>query len=174
MQGKELLTLYKDILLKWNEALNLVSRNANLDELIDQSLLACRFVKPYENVLDVGSGNGLPAIPVKICIPTIKLTMVERSMKKVVFLKTVLRELGLENVSVVHGDIFRMKLEGMYDVVLSRAFGKHCKLIEHLESILSKQGKFVFFARVECPKDNFTYRTYEYGNLNITVVSLKT
>lgn len=80
--------------------------------------------RPFK-VMDLGSGGGLPGIPLKICLPEIDLTLVESTKKKARFLETTLRELGLDGVSVV--DRYSRELEkdpvhkGRYEVVTARA-----------------------------------------------------
>jgi 16S rRNA (guanine527-N7)-methyltransferase len=100
----EALETYKRELLKWNERINLIGpeAKANLDAHIDEALAAAEILKPQRNVLDFGSGGGLPAIPMAIAAPEAKFWLVEVDQKKWAFLKHVVRGCGLS--AVVVGD----------------------------------------------------------------------
>src|SRR3954467_7223087 len=98
------LDLYKQTLLTWNERINLIGPEAreHLDDHINEAVAAAEILKPRGEVLDFGSGGGLPAIPMAILSPYARFHMVEAGQKKWAFLKHVVRECGLN--SQVHGD----------------------------------------------------------------------
>src|ERR1051326_6306036 len=81
--------VYKRELLKWNERINLIGpeARANLDAHINEALAAADILQPQRNVLDFGSGGGLPAIPMAIAAPAAKFWLVEPDPKKWGFLK---------------------------------------------------------------------------------------
>lgn len=91
-------------------------------------------------IADIGSGAGLPGIPVKIVLPFMEVVLVERTRKKVAFLERVCLELGLKGVKVVWGraeDVGRAKeYSGRFDAVTARAFGG-------LRSVCAAGGLFV-------------------------------
>src|SRR5258707_15173750 len=98
------LGIYKKELLKWSERVNLVGPEAreNLDAHVDEALAAAAILQPRGNVLDFGSGAGLPAIPMAIASPEARFHLVEADQKKWAFLKHVVRECGLS--AVIYGD----------------------------------------------------------------------
>src|SRR5438105_10545546 len=98
------LDTYKRELLKWNEKINLIGPEAreHLDDHIAEALAAAGILKPEGEVLDFGSGGGLPAIPMAIVSPNARFHLVEADQKKWAFLKHAARECGLN--SLVHGD----------------------------------------------------------------------
>src|SRR5256885_11164174 len=106
-----LLDTYKRELLKWNARINLIGPEAktNLDAHINEALAAAEILNPERNVLDFGSGGGLPAIPIAIVSPEARFTLVEVDQKKWAFLKRVVRECGLS--AVVVGDRLSRALE---------------------------------------------------------------
>jgi 16S rRNA (guanine527-N7)-methyltransferase len=93
------------LLVRWNARVNLVGART-IDELIERHLaesLAALALLPLGSLAlaDVGSGAGLPGIPLKIARPGMRLYLVERQQKKAVFLRQAAREIGLQNVHVV-------------------------------------------------------------------------
>ena len=87
------LELYKSLLLSWDERMNLIGpeARANLDTHIREALEAGEILQPEGEVLDFGSGGGLPAIPMAIAHPKARFHLVEASQKKWAFLKHVVR-----------------------------------------------------------------------------------
>jgi 16S rRNA (guanine(527)-N(7))-methyltransferase RsmG len=122
------LEIYKKELLKWSERVNLVGPEAreNLDEHIAEALAAAEILDPRGDVLDFGSGGGLPAIPMAIASPESRFHLVEADQKKWVFLKHVVRECQLS--AVIYGDrldraLKRFPPDLRFSLVTSRAVG---------------------------------------------------
>lgn len=93
---------YKELLLHWNKTYNLVSRNDShrvLERHILDSLSVLRYVEGMR-VADIGSGAGLPGIPLSIAFEEKKFTLVDRSLRKVRFLRHAILDLKLKNVAV--------------------------------------------------------------------------
>jgi 16S rRNA (guanine527-N7)-methyltransferase len=98
------LTAYYELLSRWNRKINLTSLE-NPDEAIDRLLLepvaaARHLPAPDVSIMDIGSGGGSPAIPMKLVMPGVSLTMVEVKARKSAFLREAVRSLGLENTTV--------------------------------------------------------------------------
>lgn len=122
-----LFEVYLNELCRWNARMNLVgpaSRDRVVRELILDSLVAFPLLPERGRLLDVGSGAGFPAIPLKICGPDMEFFLVEPIQKRVNFLKQVIRITGLAGISVTTGRIEagagRLDPAG-YDVVTARA-----------------------------------------------------
>jgi 16S rRNA (guanine527-N7)-methyltransferase len=122
------LELYKELLLTWTAKVNLIGpeARANLDDHIAEALAAAEILQPTGDVLDFGSGGGLPAIPMAIVSPDARFHMVEADQKKWAFLKHVVRECGLNGR--VYGDRLSRSLERFppdlrFSLVVSRAVG---------------------------------------------------
>src|SRR5206468_6610034 len=107
----ERLEIYKRQLLAWNAKINLIGpeAEANLEDHIAEALAAVEILKPAGEVLDFGSGGGLPAIPMAIASPMARFHLVEADQKKWAFLKHVVRECGLN--AVVYRDRLRAALK---------------------------------------------------------------
>jgi len=131
------LQTYVELLDKWNKVYNLTSvRDPN--EMVNRHLLDSLTILPYlkgDSLLDVGTGAGLPGIPVAIVHPEIAVTLLDTNSKKTRFLQQVKAELGLDNVTVVHARVEEAKLP-KFAMVTARAFatikdiidltGQHC------------------------------------------------
>ncbi|MFP4502130.1 MAG: 16S rRNA (guanine(527)-N(7))-methyltransferase RsmG [Candidatus Hydrogenedentota bacterium] len=115
------LAAYCALVREWNGFASLVSRrDAALLESdhIPDALSLAGYVRRYAGAgpwLDVGSGGGFPAVPVKIVVPEAPLVLIERNAKKVGFLRKVIGALGLEGVELRHGSY----PEGARDIVPS-------------------------------------------------------
>lgn len=97
------LLAYLELLALWNEKINLTALDdpdAAIDRLILEPLLAARHVAPGAAVIDIGSGGGSPAIPLKLAAPRIKLWMVESKTRKSAFLREAIRQLDLRETFV--------------------------------------------------------------------------
>ncbi|HDY85557.1 hypothetical protein LCGC14_0733360 [marine sediment metagenome] len=136
LQISQLLT-YVQLLDKWNKVYNLTSVR-DPQEMISRHILDSLAVLPYlpgPSLLDVGTGAGLPGIPVAIANPNISVTLLDSNSKKTRFLQQVKAELGLTNITVVHGRVEQAEL-AKFTTVTARAFstidviidlaGRHC------------------------------------------------
>lgn len=101
------LVAYLELLARWNHKINLTSlplvepTDETFDRLLIEPLIAARYLPaPNCSVIDVGSGGGSPAIPLKLAMPAISLRMVESKTRKAAFLREAVRHLALENVVV--------------------------------------------------------------------------
>jgi len=120
------LGIFLDELEEWNKKLNLTglsSRQSIINELLIDSIMPAPFMPDDGNLLDIGSGAGFPAIPIKICKPSLKCQLMEPNSKKISFLKQIIRLAKLEEIEVIKGRI--EKEEGLlhpegYDVITSR------------------------------------------------------
>lgn len=121
------LQAFLDELSLWNRRMNLTglqSRERIVVELIADSLVPVPHLPPAATLLDVGSGAGLPGIPIKIVRPDIRVDLLEPSAKRTAFLRQAVRLLALSGVRVLRGrieeDEVPLRHEG-YDVVTARA-----------------------------------------------------
>ena len=104
---EDLLNHYQQLLRRYAGTTNLVSPRV-LEDLPRHVATACAYGDPIpqgETVLDVGSGAGLPAVPLAICRPDLEVTMVERRARRAAFLDLVTASLGLDNLRVYNGDV---------------------------------------------------------------------
>ena len=144
------LDLYKQILLAWNEKINLIGPEAreHLDAHIAEALAAAEILKPEGEVLDFGSGGGLPAIPMAIVSRKARFHLVEADQKKWAFLKHVVRECQLN--AVVHGDrlarvLARLPPDLRFSLVISRAVGNPEEWLPSLKRHLAPGARVGLF-----------------------------
>src|SRR5437016_3432923 len=144
------LEIYKKELLKWSERVNLVGPEAreNLDAHVDEALAAADILKPWGNVLDFGSGGGLPAIPMAIVSPEARFHLVEADQKKWSFLKHVARECGLS--AMIYGDrldraLKRFPADLRFSLVTSRAVGNPGQRLPSLREWMERGGRVALF-----------------------------
>lgn len=149
-QHDERLKIYRNELLKWSERVNLIGPEAreNLGAHIDEALAAAEILKPIGDVLDFGSGGGLPAIPMAIASPAARFHLVEADQKKWAFLKHAARECGLN--AVIYGDrldraITRFPPDLRFSLVTSRAVGNPEEWVPSLAGWLEEEGRVALF-----------------------------
>lgn len=123
---QQLLLQYLGLLIKWNKAYNLTAVR-NPDEMVSRHLLDSLSVVPYvqlygDNWLDVGSGGGMPGIPLAILFPERKFTLLDSNGKKTRFLTQVKLELQLDNLEVIHSRAEAFNPELAFSGIISRAF----------------------------------------------------
>jgi 16S rRNA (guanine527-N7)-methyltransferase len=150
MTADSRIDLYKRLLLTWTEKVNLIGPEVrqNLDEHIAEALAAAEMLKPAGEVLDFGSGGGLPAIPMAIAAPDARFHLVEADQRKWAFLKHVVRECALN--AVVYGDrlahvLARLPPELHFSLVVSRAVGKPEQWVPSLRDHLAEGSRVALF-----------------------------
>jgi 16S rRNA (guanine527-N7)-methyltransferase len=117
---------YTDLLREWNAKINLVSRK-DMERLETKHLAHCltitNFLRlmPKAQILDVGTGGGLPGIPLAICYPQAKFTLMDSIGKKVMVVEDMVDRLGLKNVIVRRGRVEEMPKKRSFDFVIGRA-----------------------------------------------------
>jgi 16S rRNA (guanine527-N7)-methyltransferase len=120
---------YLELLIKWQKVQRLVgsSKPASIveDLLLDSLLFARVFPAPPRTIMDLGSGAGLPGIPLSIVLPEARVTLVEARQKRASFLSTAVRELGLHTASVMNSraEALLPELERSFDAVVMRCAG---------------------------------------------------
>ena len=150
-QIEQLLT-YAALIVKWNKSFNLVSRQDVdrlgarhlLDSLAGLSLLHGTYV------LDLGSGAGLPGIPLAIAAPQLSFTLCDRSERRTRFLQQVVRELNLNNVQVWCGDFGRDTLpQQQFDTVVARGVATASHVWDMVHAQLAPSGRLLVYERTQ-------------------------
>ena len=142
----ELLLRYSQLLLKWNKVYNLTALR-NPDEVLTHHILDSLSIIPiYQDlypdsisVCDVGSGGGLPAIPLAIMCPQYQVTMVDTVGKKCAFLTQCIVDLGLKNAKVLNTRVENIKGK-FFDVLSSRAFASLPLFVDLTSHLLKDDG----------------------------------
>jgi len=143
----EQLVAYVNLLDKWNKAYNLTSVR-DPKEMIVKHIMDSIVVSPYlrevtevgDNYIDVGTGPGLPGIPLAIINPDLNFTLLDSLGKRVRFMTQVKHELKLENINPVQSRV--EAFSGQFAGVLSRAFASVADMINWSHHLLAENGKF--------------------------------
>jgi 16S rRNA (guanine527-N7)-methyltransferase len=138
---------YRETLLLWSSKMNLVSLQSELDlpvrHFIDSLTLLPYLPAGPGTLLDIGSGAGFPAIPVKIFRPDLHVTLLEASRKKCSFLKELIRRLGLREIAVLNcrlEELLQKDPLPSFDVIVSRATLKLPELLRGGLPLLKQGG----------------------------------
>ena len=133
---------YLSLLERWNRVHNLTGLT-NIDEMIERHLvesLALRALLRGRRIADVGSGAGLPGIPLAIVEPERAFTLIESRAKRAGFLRHVQGVLALTNVSVEHGRVEDLRDTAPFDTVLARAVAPLAGLVELTAHLLGEDS----------------------------------
>lgn len=142
---------YTELLLEYNQKFNLTAI-VNPDEIkikhyLD-SLTGAEFISENASVIDVGSGAGFPAIPLKIYRNDLKITMLDSLNKRVNFLNLVVKELGLSDANAVHfraEDAGKTELRESFDFAVARAVADMAVLSEYTLPFVKIGGKLIAY-----------------------------
>jgi 16S rRNA (guanine527-N7)-methyltransferase len=137
------LLAFRDLLLKWNKTYNLTALR-DPAQAISHHLLDSLAILPHIGtgpLLDVGSGGGLPGIPLAIAQPALAVTMVDTVQKKASFLQQAAIQLGLKNVTAHHARVEQMA--GQYPQISSRAFAELRLFTDLTRHLLAPGGRWL-------------------------------
>ncbi|WP_318393541.1 16S rRNA (guanine(527)-N(7))-methyltransferase RsmG [Enterobacter sp.] len=141
---KQQLVAYVDMLHKWNKAYNLTSvRDPN--EMLIRHILDSIVVAPHltgSRFIDVGTGPGLPGVPLAIVLPEAHFTLLDSLGKRIRFLRQVQHELKLENITPVQSRVEDFPAEPPFDGVVSRAFASLNDMVSWCHHLPCEQGRF--------------------------------
>jgi 16S rRNA (guanine527-N7)-methyltransferase len=134
-------------LVKWNQTINLTAITDPVEVAVKHfldSIAPARVIPLCGRMLDIGSGGGFPGIPLKILIPSLSVTLIDASRKKVSFLKHIIR-----NIKLIEIDARQIRAEELakekpakncFDVIICRAFSRLDKIIPKALPLLAKDG----------------------------------
>lgn len=142
--------MYKDLLITWNEKMNLTAIKDE-DEIITKhfidSLTIANKIGKEDKVIDIGTGAGFPGIPLKIFKEDISVTLLDSLNKRISFLQEVINKLELKDICAIHGraeEIARNeKYREKYDVATSRAVAPIHTLLEYMLPYVKVGGKCI-------------------------------
>lgn len=140
----EALIAYIELLEKWNKVYNLTAIR-DPHSMVIRHLLDSLAIAPWcteSRFIDVGTGAGLPGIPLAIVLPHKEFHLLDSNTKKTRFLVQVKTALGLDNISVHHARVEDFAAESLFDVVLSRAFASLADMVQGSAHLLSPNGQF--------------------------------
>lgn len=161
---KNQLVAYVDMLHKWNKAYNLTSvRDPN--EMLVRHILDSVVVAPYlegSRFIDVGTGPGLPGIPLSIVRPEAQFTLLDSLGKRVRFLRQVQHELKLDNVQPVQSRVEDFPAEPPFDGVISRAFASLTDMVQWCHHLPGEEGRF-YALKGQLPDEEISQLPVEFS-----------
>ena len=137
------LVTYIELMCRWNRAYNLTAVRdpiAMVTRHLSDSLAIASLI-PVATVLDVGTGPGLPGIPLAIALPSQNFHLLDANGKKTRFLFQVKNQLRLANIEIKETRVENFQVEQGYDCVVSRAFASLGLMVKTCRHLLSKQGR---------------------------------
>ncbi|MFI3186950.1 MAG: 16S rRNA (guanine(527)-N(7))-methyltransferase RsmG [Methylococcaceae bacterium] len=140
-QVEQLLSFIK-LIEKWNKAYNLTAIR-NREEMARLHILDSLAILPHiegKRIIDIGTGAGLPGIPLAICLPELSFTLLDSNAKKTRFVQQVVLELKLKNVEILHSRVENHHPEQTYDAVLARAFASLAEIVKLTAHLPGKTG----------------------------------
>jgi len=155
-QKQQLLALV-GLLHKWNKAYNLTSVREPGDMLV-KHILDSLVVSPWlqgRRFIDVGTGPGLPGLPLAILNPDKQFVLLDSLGKRIRFIRQVIHELGLTNVTPVQSRVEEYQPEQGFDGVLSRAFASLQDMLDWCQHLPGAEGRFLALKGV-CPDEELT------------------
>jgi len=136
---------YLRLMQKWNRAYNLTAIR-DLDQMVIRHLLDSLSILPYVDsspVLDVGSGAGLPGIPLALALPDSDFVLVDSNGKKTRFLTQVKIELGIENLEVIHSRVEQYQPGIGFGIITCRAFAALNTILERTQHLVTSSTRIL-------------------------------
>lgn len=173
MEQRGRLLDYIALLQKWNRVYNLTAVRA-AENMLYQHLLDSLAVLPYAGtgrLLDVGSGAGLPGIPLAIVAPELQITLLDSNHKKTTFLRQACIELGLGNVAVACARVDVFMPPQLFDTVISRAFSELSEFVR-LSARLCRPGGKLLAMKGVYPHDELAQLPVEYRRAEVVALNV--
>ncbi|MGQ8367296.1 16S rRNA (guanine(527)-N(7))-methyltransferase RsmG [Glaciecola sp. 1036] len=134
-----------NLMHKWNKAYNLSSvRDPN--EMLVKHIMDSIVVTPFVSgarVADVGTGPGLPGLPLAIMLPEVEFTLIDSLGKRIRFIKQALFELDIKNVNAIQARVEEFQPSIGFDCILSRAFASMSDMLSWCEHLVAPTGEFL-------------------------------
>lgn len=170
-QKKINLIKYASLVMDYNKKINITGA-LNIEDFIKEhiidSLLALNIFENYDNIIDIGSGAGLPSIPLSIIYENKKFTLCESKNKKSEFLNIVKKELSLKNIEIKNSNVYEIKEK--YDTITARAFSDIKNLLKIFKKLKNKNSVLIAY---KGKSDKIKEELEEIKNIEKYIVEIK-
>ena len=166
----EAMLKFINLINKWNKAYNLTAVRDPL-EMVDLHLLDSLAILPHvksPRLADIGTGAGLPGIPLAICLPDCQFTLVDSNSKKTRFVQQAVLELQLKNVEVVHSRVELFKPQHLFSTVISRAFANMGDIVNLTGHLLAEDG-LLLAMKGQIPEQELAELSLDYTVIPLNV-----
>ena len=151
MPNSQIFNKYKELFLSKNSVLNLISKNDekvleekhNFDSL-SIKLFFDKYGTKFKTLLDIGTGGGFPALPIAIEYPSIQITGIDSTNKKINAISDIAKDLELKNFSTICDRVENLK-DMKFDLITSRAVAKLDLIIKYALPLLKKDGYLIVY-----------------------------
>lgn len=162
---------YASLVMDYNKKINITGA-LNIEDFIKEhiidSLLALNIFENYDNIIDIGSGAGLPSIPISIIYENKKFTLCESKNKKSEFLNIVKKELSLKNIEIKNSNVYEIKEK--YDTITARAFSDINTLLKIFKKLKNKNSVLIAY---KGKSDKIKEELEEIKNIEKYIVEIK-
>lgn len=172
-QTQQLVT-YLELMQTWNKVFNLTNITTPHD-MVYLHIIDSLLINPFlhgKRFLDVGSGAGLPGIPLAILNPDLEWTLLDKNNKKTRFMRQAAAELQLLNVKIIHSRTEEFHPEQGFDSILSRAFASLTTFVDTTKHLLAEQGIFLAM-KGKFPHDELSELPAARYNMRVEEIVLK-
>jgi 16S rRNA (guanine527-N7)-methyltransferase len=155
---------FLEILERWNHAFNLTAVR-DLEQMLPRHVLDSLSVLPYlrgPRVLDIGTGAGLPGIPLALAAPQCRFVLIDRNSKKLRFVRQAVHELGLKNVELVHGAVERYRPPSAFQSLVARAVAAIPDMLHGCRHLCAADG-VILAMKGEFPRAELAALTAEFA-----------
>ncbi|MBN1969530.1 MAG: 16S rRNA (guanine(527)-N(7))-methyltransferase RsmG [Candidatus Delongbacteria bacterium] len=173
---------YCGLILEWNQRINLISRKSEYEVLKTGLIESFSLVEILEycggeDMIDIGSGGGIPGMIAAIMLPDSNFLLVDSVGKKINVLDDISRRLNLQNVEVRKARLEEIskEYEGKFDTLFTRGVGDHDKLMSHFKKVINDYGTILILSGEDKIKDkvyedaDFNENPYLDGRVIITI-----
>jgi 16S rRNA (guanine527-N7)-methyltransferase len=173
-QQLEQLLAYLEMLQRWNKAYNLTAIREPI-QMVRLHLLDSLAIHPYvqgiKHIIDVGTGPGLPGIPLAILNPDINFTLLDSNGKKTRFLFQAINDLSLANAKEINHRVEKYQPEQSFDIVLSRAFSSISDMLTQCDHLVSDSGCFLAM-KGKKPDSELSQITKDYKVVDLSQINV--
>ncbi|MDP0561594.1 MAG: 16S rRNA (guanine(527)-N(7))-methyltransferase RsmG [Candidatus Endonucleobacter sp. (ex Gigantidas childressi)] len=147
LTGKQvdLLSRYVALLVKWNKTYNLTAVRDPV-QMVSRHVIDSLSITPFvksDNMLDIGSGPGLPGIPLAVLYPNKLVSTLDSNGKKTRFMEHVKMELGLNNLTVINSRVECYQTESLFGEITCRAFSSLTDIVQKVKHLLVDSGVYL-------------------------------